>query len=592
MTPRKSRPPKRRASKASSAPQSMPRPRERALTILAQDPSVIDPKGKRGRKILRALVTIPAEDLQAGPWGYRVQVVDYDATREREYASLILPEGADPYADASDAVLVRDPRFHSLNAYALVMRTLAGFERALGRRVPWGFDNHQLNVVPHAFEEANAYYSPDDHALLFGYFPGRSGKPVFSSLSHDVVVHETTHALVDGLRKRFTVPSSPDQAAFHEGFADVVALLSSLSLPEVMEFVTSHSAVGDGSLISSKAGSLDSLRTQGLFRLAEQFGEETSVVRGAPLRESLVTLWPPSPRYYLSDPRFAEAHSRGEILVAATLFALIEGWHQLASMLDPTGSGRMSRERFIHDGADLASGLLTVLVRALDYTPPVHLTFGDFLSAALTSDLEMRPDDSRLRGRYHLRRSFAAYGIQPTGGFASGAEAGLWEPAAPEVMHDRTHFEPMQSDPNEVFRFLWENRKCLEVNQSAFTRVESVRPSRRTAPDGFVLHEVVAEYYQLLALEARDLHRFRIERPEGMPADTKVDLYGGGTLIFDEYGKLKYHVHNNVASPRRQSERLQMLWDEGLFSGSAEMGFAALHLRRMLDRPLAAAERW
>ncbi|HVG26684.1 MAG TPA: hypothetical protein VM865_03680, partial [Acidobacteriaceae bacterium] len=207
------------------------------MTIIAQDPGVLDPRGRPGKRILRACINVPAEALQAGPWGYRVQVVDYDTTREREYRALALDEKKDPYQQASDAELLRDPRFHCLNAYALVMRTLARFEKALGRRIGWGFFGHQINVVPHAFEEANAYYSPDDHALLFGYFHGRSQRTVFTSLSHDVVVHETTHALLDGIRQRFMDPSSTDQAAFHEGYSDVVALLSGLSLPEVMRFV-------------------------------------------------------------------------------------------------------------------------------------------------------------------------------------------------------------------------------------------------------------------------------------------------------------------------------------------------------------------
>src|SRR5262249_8804805 len=133
-----------------------------------------------------------------------------------------------------ESKILGDPHFHAQNVYAIIMRTLARFEFALGRRASWGFGQHQLKVAPHAFADANAFYSEADEALGFGYFPGRDGNIVFSCLAHDVVVHETTHALVDGLRERFTDPSSPDQAAFHEGFADIVAILSVFSLPDVV----------------------------------------------------------------------------------------------------------------------------------------------------------------------------------------------------------------------------------------------------------------------------------------------------------------------------------------------------------------------
>ena len=205
----------------------------RKLTIIAQDPSV-----KVNGKILRTEVEIPAEELQPGPWGYRVQVVDYDSSTETLYKALEYPplDGAngDPFKRASDARLLSDPNFHAQNAYAIVMRILARFEFALGRRVSWNLYGHQIKVAPHAFAEANAFYSENDEALMFGYFPGRNGM-VYTCLSHDIVAHETTHALLDGLRDRYTDPSSPEQAGFHEGFADIVALLSVFSLPKVVE---------------------------------------------------------------------------------------------------------------------------------------------------------------------------------------------------------------------------------------------------------------------------------------------------------------------------------------------------------------------
>src|SRR5712692_5322144 len=142
-----------------------PLPRERLMTIIARDPQL-----KVGSRIVRAQVAIPAETLQPGPTGYRVQVIDYDASNDMFYFPRPLPEGdGDPFESFSDQRLLEDPQFHRHNAYALVMRTLARFEFALGRRLGWAFRGHQLLVAPHAFADANAFYSEKDDALLLGY---------------------------------------------------------------------------------------------------------------------------------------------------------------------------------------------------------------------------------------------------------------------------------------------------------------------------------------------------------------------------------------------------------------------------------------
>src|SRR5438270_10656944 len=103
----------------------------RRLTIIAQDPSV-----RSARGILRARVDIPDEPLAPGPLGYRAQVVDYDASTNTLYRPFDLGR-KDKFARAADRTLIADPQFHAQNVYAIVMRTLARFEFALGRRVAW-----------------------------------------------------------------------------------------------------------------------------------------------------------------------------------------------------------------------------------------------------------------------------------------------------------------------------------------------------------------------------------------------------------------------------------------------------------------------
>ncbi|MFC2173717.1 hypothetical protein ACFLU6_13990, partial [Acidobacteriota bacterium] len=219
-------------------------PLYRKIRIIAQDPSVRTPD----KKILTGIVDVPYEEIAAGPRGYRIHVIDYDASagkfyhpvplKELEKEGMVSEEGV-LFEGVSDEALLDNPQFHAMNTYAIIMRTLAAFESALGRRVSWSFGGHQIKVAPHAFADANAFYSKRDEGLFFGYFPDpdEEKKMVFTCLSHDVIVHETTHGLVDGLRQCYIEPETLDQVAFHEGFADVVALLSVFSVPEVVELL-------------------------------------------------------------------------------------------------------------------------------------------------------------------------------------------------------------------------------------------------------------------------------------------------------------------------------------------------------------------
>ena len=153
------------------------------------------------------------------------------------------------------------------------MSTLMEFECALGRPVSWGFSapSHQLKVSPHAFADANAGYSRQSESLGFGYFPKAGGGMVYTCLSHDIVTHETTHALLDGLRGFYLYPSSPDQAGFHEGFSDIVALLSVFRHQEVVERALVP-LTGDDQRIPFTKLDYKHLSDTALTRLAEEMG--------------------------------------------------------------------------------------------------------------------------------------------------------------------------------------------------------------------------------------------------------------------------------------------------------------------------------
>ncbi len=567
----------------------LPPLRTRRLTILAQDPSV-----KVDGKILRTQVEIPAEELQPGPWGYRVHTVDYDSSTGTLYQPIKYPplkDGVndDPFKGVSDAKLLSDPNFHAQNVYAIIMRILARFEFALGRRVSWHFDGHQIKVAPHAFAEANAFYSERDQALLFGYFPGRTTM-VYCGLSHDIVAHETTHALLDGLRERYTDPSSPEQAAFHEGFADIVALLSVFSLPGIVETIIDLQAPRrDPSQIAKELLTIEALRDSMLLGLAKEMGQELPAVRGNVLRRSVELV--PS-RDYIKRKEFEEPHRRGEILVAAVLNAFLSVWVKRLEALGQVAPGVLDRGRVVEEGASVADYLLTMVIRALDYSPPVNLEFCDFLSAVLTSDREINPNDSKYKFRETLRKSFVSYGIDPRAA-GTPSDPGTWPSPKGEISNERVHFESLQRDPDEVFRFIWDNRKALNFYENAYSRVLSVRPCLRIGPDGFALRETVAEYMQMIDLQASELGRLKITVPEDMPKTQEVRLSGGGALIFDEYGKLKFHISNALDDSERQSQRIEYLWRYGYYRNPASFrNFASLHRQRATSLTSFSKEDW
>jgi hypothetical protein len=237
-------------------PRKPPTP-DRRLRVYALDPSV----GKRltSMTINETTLSLPwDDDLQPGPVGEYLEVIDIDPASSKLYEPVDLNN---PKLLAQDgwAPSEGNPQFHQQMVYAVASKTIANFEKAIGRKALWAprtpvstdgkkyeasIEVPRLRIYPHALRTDNAYYSPDKKALLFGYFQSTAaegdatpaGSVVFTCLSSDIVAHETTHALLDGMHRRFEEASNPDVPAFHEGFADIVALFQHFTIPELVRF--------------------------------------------------------------------------------------------------------------------------------------------------------------------------------------------------------------------------------------------------------------------------------------------------------------------------------------------------------------------
>jgi Thermolysin metallopeptidase, catalytic domain len=518
-----------------------------SFRVIAQDPSVtID------GQVLTADVRIPAEHLEPGPRGARFHVVDYDAAT----GELLPPAVIEPLADGAPAqpLDLADPGFRAQNVYAIAARTLAMFEGSLGRRVPWAFGGHQLFLVPRAFPEANAFYDPDAGAVLFGHVPGEAE----TSLSHDIVAHETTHAILDGLRPRFAEPGLPDQPAFHEALGDIVALLSVFSLEDVVARLLADAF--RTRRLSRRFMTPEALGETTLFTLAEQLG---SGERGSGLRRSVDL---PLGASWRTSRAYEEPHRRGEVLVAAVMHAVIAIWSQRLEHLGrQPGPARVAEE-----GAKAAEHVLRMFIRGIDYMPPVELEYEDVIDSVLTLDEVVAPDDEH-HYRDALRGSFAAFDIQPP------AE-GVVDLSVTPVRYERMNYTLLRSDPDEVHRFIWENGHSFGINRAWRTRVQAVRPSVRVGPDGLIVEEVAADYVQSLEMTAGELTAELAGRglpaPAGIAPETKVQLWGGGVVIFDQFGRAKFHQTKPLEDWSRQSRRFQYLVSRELRDTSGRFGFS------------------
>jgi hypothetical protein len=588
------------------------RPTHRRLRVFASDPN-------RGIELETAginevTLSVPwhggsGGGLAPGPAGEYVEVVDHDPASGCYYAPIDLDN---PGIVSQDGMTPSEsnPQFHQQMVFAVAMRVIQDFERVLGRLVLWSprrtrsvgasrTDGEEyvprLRIHPHALREANAYYSPAKKALLFGYFPapsgadGVSGRPltVFSCLSHDIVAHEVTHALLDGIHRRFNEPSNPDVLAFHEAFADLVALFSHFSLPEVLR--------------QQIAGARGDLAGQNqLGELAQQFGWATGR-RGA-LRGAIGAVDPATGQWAPSTPdpqayeRVTEPHERGAILVAAVFGAFLTIYKaRVADLLriatEGTGvlpAGHLHPDlvdRLADEAARAARRVLDMCIRALDYCPPVDITFGDYLRAVITADFEYDPVDER-HDRVAFVEAFRRHGIVPDDVRTLAPDGLLWRPAAAAPDEDENVVVALvqgwavdidswhlTEDRQALFELMARHRAALhaflaEQIQAGQTQagarvlggldpsrpfeVHSIRPSAGTDWHGWPTLDWVIELTQGIPQFA-DPAADPAADPNAEPLFT---FRGGCTLIVDaRSGRVRYSIKKPLDPARLERQR-------------------------------------
>ena len=644
-----------------------PAPLRRLLRVFAFDPSLAATLDTA--EVNTAIAEVRWESgLEPGPIGEYVEVIDVDPASGCCYAPVDLNH-KHILATSGLAPSEGNPQFHQQMCYAIAMRTIECFENALGRRALWaarfrkvpkpgasdgaGVPAYEieeeyvqwLRIYPHALRQKNAFYSPPTKSLMLGYFEALDngtgtvlpGSKVFCAVSHDIIAHETTHALLDGLHRRYHLWGNPDMPAFHEAFADIIALFQHFTFPEALknQIRKTRGDLFEQNLLGELAVQFGQAANGGFDALRSAIGgyqpmDEGTAPGGADGAAKKWVRAVAKTSDYNSDK---EPHELGSVLVSA-VFAAFSSIYQArvadlvrlatggSGVLPPGAISNDLADRLAEEAAKTARQILVMCIRALDYCPPTDLTFSDYLRALITADFDIVPNDDR-HYRIAIIQAFRERGIFPRDVRQMSVEGLLWEGPPEEIgeldsiiqqldvswdldIDRQTAFEEKKDNGRRFHRWLVdEARKDKDgtnktivalglidpgsANDAAVTiggiegrvhriEVHSVRPARRVGPDGNVRKDLIVEITQKF-----------------VPNDGGQDFYGGCTLVIDMYQKkVRYMVRKKLDSPGRLQDSLSFLKslaaeeDAGSLrsnyggdAGNAREPFALLHDHRI-----------
>ncbi|MGD8624979.1 MAG: serine protease [Anaerolineae bacterium] len=448
-------------------------------------------------------------DLMDGPISARIAVVDQDADRnkvedpvrwDRRNRRFFFERNGEkvPITRAH-----RDlPQFHQVNVWATVQSVLDMYEATwvLGRSAPWGFEGNRLIAVPHAGYKANAFYDRHKQALQFYYFD-QEDRRVYTCLSHDIIAHETGHAILDGLRPLYFENRSLETAAFHEFVADLTAIMISLLNNSLRWEVA---GVSEGDL------SKDTI----IAALAKEFGHYAS---GRPhLRSATNTKTMDEVRYTISPYPWSEVLTGAMWDILSGMFAKYR-----AEPKRSTGKPPSDKEALLW----AVNHFRRVAFQPLDYLPPVDVQFCDYARAVLRADELIDPaDEDDYRGL--MRDVFDKRGIAC---------------AADEDQTERLYFYAYDIDRvsrsrTDAYHFLHENRRqlCIPADQDIMV-VDLYRTDKTSIGGGRLPREIVLQYAWREALSLKG-------SAYGALNGETMSLLCGGTLIFDERGNILHWV--------------------------------------------------
>ena len=424
----------------------------------------------------------------------------------------------------------------------------------------------------------NARYERNTKSLKFLYF-GDQGNPGYTCLSHDLIAHETGHAVLDGIRPLYLRNSSVQTLAFHEFIGDLTAILLALFNRDIRHY-----------LASTTKGDLH--RATAVADLARQLGE---AITGRPYLRSAINectiqcvageLIPHTVSQVLTGAMFeiliaiAEKHMKknlpevdGEGTEDESGIAAGDEPDKAAAAEDTT-KGETARPRQVTAYQALwwaADRFRRVALQPLDLCPPCDIQFIDYAQAVVRNDILTNPVDHN-GYRQDMLRVFHDRGLCDcvyTGGdvlpqgcrFADVLYESRHMPKIKLVYHD---VERVSQSPTAAYYFLSDNRRALRIPAHQDIVVVGLYDNAKLGAAAERLpREIVLEYLweEQVTLRNDEVQGLWF----GNYNESTMMLQCGGTLVFDNRGNLlswfrkpgTEHISPAKAQELRQKARL------------------------------------
>jgi len=215
----------------------------------------------------------------------------------------------------------------------------------------------------------------------------------------------------------------------------------------------------------------------------------------------------------------------------------------------------------------VASQFLTICIRAVDYCPPADMELGEYLRALITADGDVEKTD-KWGFREALMRSFRRRHIFPAHVQFMTEAAVRWQSPETELSIPGLAFRDLRFDgepgrpadakeltrqAHALGRFVTDPRHARAfklvapgatlpkgIVQASPPLVQSVRVTRRAAPDGRILFDLIGEVTQSCTVQH---------------AGELFDMTGGCTVVIDPEGTVRYAIYKRFDSEERRARQ-------------------------------------